>query len=75
MARLNREWHLAHTMPERATLDERIAWHLEHAAHCACREIPESLVDEMRRRGLEPPRTKGVDRDRDGRDGHAPKRN
>lgn len=48
--RLNAEWHQNHRMPKRATLDERLAWHLEHEAHCACRPMPDNLRDLVRAR-------------------------
>jgi hypothetical protein len=52
---LNAAWHEANPMPRKPTLDQRIAWHLEHAAHCACRPVPEQLAEEMRRRGIAVP--------------------
>ena len=48
--KLNKEWHLKHPMPENATLEQRIAWHLEHKKNCACRDIPEKLKKEMAKR-------------------------
>jgi len=51
--KLNKEWHLAHRMPSNATLDQRIAWHLEHAKHCACRPISDKLKAEIKKRKLE----------------------
>lgn len=53
-ARLNAEWHKANRMPARATLDQRIAWHLAHAEACGCREMPAGIVAELERRGIEP---------------------
>ncbi len=50
--KLNREWHLAHRMPLNATIEQRIAWHVEHSRHCACRPLPAKLAEEMRRRGM-----------------------
>ncbi|WP_181954732.1 hypothetical protein [Chitinophaga lutea] len=50
--KLNKEWHQAHRMPVNATLDQRVAWHLEHARHCACREMPEKIKAEIRKRKL-----------------------
>lgn len=50
---MNRAWHEAHPMPKKATLDERVAWHVEHARECACREIPASIKAELARRGIE----------------------
>ncbi len=52
---MNRDWHLAHPIPPRATEAERIAWHIEHAAECACRRIPDPLVQRMRDLGIDPP--------------------
>jgi len=37
-------------MPERATLDQRVRWHLEHAEACCCRPLPKSIVAELERR-------------------------
>jgi hypothetical protein len=31
-------------MPAKATLEQRIQWHKEHQEHCACREVPKSLL-------------------------------
>jgi hypothetical protein len=50
--KLNKEWHLAHRMPANATLEQRIKWHLEHAKHCSCREIPVKLKEIMKQRGI-----------------------
>jgi len=52
MARLNREWHAEHRMPQNASADERIAWHLAHAAACACRPIPAGTLSLMAARGI-----------------------
>lgn len=46
----NKIWHEKHRMPENATLDERIVWHIEHAKNCACRDIPEGVKREIRKR-------------------------
>jgi len=45
--KLNKEWHLTHRMPKNATLEQRIAWHLEHKKNCGCRDIPEKLKEEI----------------------------
>ena len=50
ISKLNKEWHLAHRMPENATIEERIAWHLEHSKHCGCRPIPDKLKAEIKKR-------------------------
>lgn len=48
----NKEWHLANRMPPNATLSQRVTWHIEHARHCACREMPEKIKEEIRKRKL-----------------------
>ena len=50
--KMNKEWHQSHRMPQGATLDERIAWHLEHQKHCGCRDIPAKLKEEMKKRKI-----------------------
>jgi hypothetical protein len=50
--KINKEWHLTHLMPKNPTIDQQIAWHTEHAKKCACREIPEKLRLEMKRRKI-----------------------
>jgi len=57
---LNRDWHLAHRMPPNATLDQRIAWHLEHSKACGCREIPASVTKAMKERGIAVPERRPV---------------
>jgi hypothetical protein len=50
---MNADWHHQHPMGSHPTQDERIAWHLAHAAACACRPIPAPLLDEIRARRLD----------------------
>lgn len=46
--KINKEWHLEHTMPKRATFDQRVEWHTEHLKHCSCRkDFPKKLKEEM----------------------------
>ena len=40
---LNKEWHRLNRLPPKATREQRIKWHAEHARECACREVPESI--------------------------------
>lgn len=35
-------WHEQNRTPKNPTAQQRIGWHGAHAAHCACRPIPES---------------------------------
>jgi hypothetical protein len=48
--RTNARWHAAHRMPASASLDQRVKWHLAHAANCACRPMPATIVAELKRR-------------------------
>ncbi|HCV44377.1 MAG TPA: hypothetical protein DGH68_12890 [Bacteroidetes bacterium] len=48
-SKLNAEWHRANRMPKNATLEQRIAWHLQHEKHCACRPMPDRLRRELKR--------------------------
>jgi hypothetical protein len=50
ISKLNKEWHLAHLMPKNATMEERIAWHIEHSKHCSCRPISDKLKIAIRMR-------------------------
>ena len=42
---MNAEWHRAHVLGQHASLQERIAWHEEHARECACRAMPASIAE------------------------------
>ena len=44
-------WHGAHPMPTRATLNQRVTWHVAHAKACGCRPMPPTVVAELKRRG------------------------
>lgn len=50
ISKLNKEWHLAHRIPNNATIEERIAWHLEHSKNCCCRPIPDKLKAAIKKR-------------------------
>ena len=47
---LNAAWHRKHPMPRKPTLEQRIAWHLEHREVCACRPIPPKLLEQIKAR-------------------------
>jgi uncharacterized protein YdeI (YjbR/CyaY-like superfamily) len=54
--KINGAWHKTHPMPARATLDQRVAWHLAHRRACACRtDLPATIRAELKRRGVAPP--------------------
>lgn len=42
-------------MPRNPTMDERIAWHIEHAKNCYCRDIPPKLKEEIAKRNKKMP--------------------
>ncbi|MEO8182116.1 MAG: hypothetical protein ABI895_25045 [Deltaproteobacteria bacterium] len=44
---MNLKWHERHVLPKRASLQQRIEWHQEHQAECACRPIPARLLEQM----------------------------
>ena len=48
---MNREWHEAHPMPPDANLQQRIEWHIAHAAECGCRDVPETVKKALEERG------------------------
>ncbi len=50
-SKTNARWHAAHRMPANASLGQRVTWHLAHAANCACRPMPATVVAELKRRG------------------------
>jgi hypothetical protein len=55
-SKINATWHKANRMPARATLDQRVAWHLAHSKACGCRsDLPASIVAELERRGVNLP--------------------
>ena len=47
---MNAVWHDAHPMPPRATLAQRVDWHVAHARACECRPMPADVVAELTRR-------------------------
>jgi hypothetical protein len=55
---MNPAWHAENPMPPRATLDQRVAWHVEHAKWCACRPVPATVraaIDRQARAARTPP--------------------
>ena len=50
--KLNAEWHLKHPMPKNPTFEQRVKWHLAHQKNCACRSIPATLAEEMKKRKI-----------------------
>jgi hypothetical protein len=52
----NAQWHKRHRMPTRASLEERIEWHVAHAAACACRVMPVTILRALKARDIALPR-------------------
>jgi hypothetical protein len=52
--KINKEWHLKNKMPSNATFEQRVKWHLAHQKHCSCRPIPQKLLDEMKKKRIDP---------------------
>jgi hypothetical protein len=55
---MNAAWHKAHRMPARPSLEQRVTWHVAHAAACGCRPIPLTVLRELARRGRSSPARK-----------------
>lgn len=51
--KINKEWHEHHKMPKNPTIEQRIAWHLDHSKNYSCRKIEGKLAEEMKKRGIE----------------------
>lgn len=49
-AGINKERHLANKMQKKATIDQKIAWHIEHHKNCKCRPIPDNIKKEIQKR-------------------------
>jgi hypothetical protein len=52
MMKLNAAWHGKNKMPKNPTLDQRIAWHVDHAKNCSCRPLGGKILEEIKKRGL-----------------------
>ena len=50
--KLNKEWHEQHPMPKNPTLEQRLQWHVQHAKACACREVPDAILKELKKRKM-----------------------
>jgi hypothetical protein len=46
----NSDWHAIHKLPENATLDQRVKWHMEHARRCPCPARDEDIRSELIKR-------------------------
>jgi len=50
--KINKEWHENNLMPKNPSLEQRIRWHIAHAKACKCRQIPDSIKKELRKRKI-----------------------
>jgi hypothetical protein len=46
---MNKQWHAKNPMPKHPSKNERVSWHVAHAKMCACRPVPESIVEEVKK--------------------------
>jgi hypothetical protein len=51
VGKMNKEWHEQNVMPKNPSLEQRIQWHIAHAKVCKCREMPDLIRKEIRKRG------------------------
>jgi len=50
---INSAWHAKHLMPARATLAQRVKWHVAHAKHCGCRPMPRTVQAALARQSAQ----------------------
>ncbi|MES1191260.1 MAG: hypothetical protein ABUS47_09300 [Steroidobacter sp.] len=55
MTKTNRQWHELNRMPKNPTAQQRVEWHMAHAANCRCRPIPKGVMALMAAQGKKPP--------------------
>jgi len=51
--KINKQWHEANLMPKNPTIEQRIAWHVQHQQACGCREVPETIKAEIKKRKIQ----------------------
>jgi len=50
MKKINKTWHEDNRMPLKATLEQRIQWHIKHVKNCQCRPMPDKIAKEIKKR-------------------------
>ena len=55
MSKLNAAWPKKHPMPMKSTLAQRVTWHVSHAKACGCRDLPPTIVSELKARRIAQP--------------------
>lgn len=48
--KINASWHKKNPLPPKATLNQKIQWHVDHARECGCRAIPKSIQEKLKGR-------------------------
>jgi hypothetical protein len=56
---INAKWHKQHVMSMGSSLRQRVNWHVAHAKACGCREVPPTVLKELRRLGKKAPNRRG----------------
>lgn len=51
MGTTNKAWHEHNRMPRNPTFQQRVAWHVAHAAACGCRPMPPAIVELLKQHG------------------------
>lgn len=41
--KIDEAWHAKNKMPKNPTIQQRVAWHIDHSKHCKCQEIPPKI--------------------------------
>jgi hypothetical protein len=49
--KINIAWHAIHKLPDDATLNERINWHVAHLKKCSCRttKMQSNIAEEIQK--------------------------
>jgi hypothetical protein len=50
--KINKVWHNSNRMPEKASLEQRIQWHIKHVRNCECRPMPEGILKIIMKRKI-----------------------
>lgn len=45
--KINRGWHQKNHLSKKATLSQKIQWHVDHTRECGCREIPKNIQQKL----------------------------
>lgn len=48
--KINKLWHKKNPMPPKASLSQKMQWHVDHARECGCRPIPKNIEAKLKER-------------------------